>query len=229
MDWEAREVRIRRKLDVRTGEEIAGTKSDAGVREVPIHPHLMPLLKAMHREAADEGARVLPVMLRPGSSLPASARAFEDFADQTRTHLKAAGSTARSCSREAPTSCPSTSGAGATTGCTWLAMLGTDSYVIALQAGHKSPDTTWGSYIKRGPDLRQRYGEPFPELPASLLKPSPAPPRGSGQGFGSEPKLVSNQRAFQRRGRESKPAVDFDPRSLSKGVPSATRSPLPEW
>ncbi|MCL2725497.1 MAG: hypothetical protein FWD69_13775, partial [Polyangiaceae bacterium] len=37
-------------------------------------------------------------------------------------------------------------------------------YVIALLAGHKSPDTTWGSYIKRGPDLRQRYGEPFPPL-----------------------------------------------------------------
>lgn len=56
-----------------------------------------------------------------------------------------------------------------TTGCTWLAMLGTDSYVIALQAGHESPETTWGSYIKRGPDLRQRYGEPFPALPPALV------------------------------------------------------------
>ena len=53
-------------------------------------------------------------------------------------------------------------------------MLGTDSYVIALQAGHKSPDTTWGSYIKRGPDLRQRFGEPFPALPRVLLEPSRA-------------------------------------------------------
>jgi hypothetical protein len=56
-----------------------------------------------------------------------------------------------------------------TTGCTWLAMLGTDSYVIAQQAGHKSPDTTWGSYIKQGPDLRRRYGEPFPPLPPELF------------------------------------------------------------
>jgi hypothetical protein len=41
--------------------------------------------------------------------------------------------------------------------------------VIALQAGHKTPDTTWSSYTKRGPDMRQRYGEPFPPLPAELV------------------------------------------------------------
>ena len=71
-----------------------------------------------------------------------------------------------------------------TTGCTWLAMLGTNSYVIAQQAGHKSPDTTWGSYIKRGSDLRQRHGEPFPPLPASLLESSRAVETG-GNNFGS--------------------------------------------
>ena len=74
-----------------------------------------------------------------------------------------------------------------TTGCTWLAMLGTDSYVIAQQAGHKSPDTTWGSYIKRGPDLRQRHGEPFPALPAELLE----HPEGFGLVLAQKPKHPS--------------------------------------
>jgi hypothetical protein len=36
-------------------------------------------------------------------------------------------------------------------------MVGTDSYVIAKQAGHKSPDITWSSYIKRGPDPVVRH------------------------------------------------------------------------
>ena len=83
VDWVAREVRIRRKLDVRSGEEKPGTKSDAGVREVPIHENLMPLLTAMHDDRASDDERVLPLI--------GSARLFERFADQTRRHLKAAG------------------------------------------------------------------------------------------------------------------------------------------
>lgn len=160
VNWDAREIRIRRKLDVRTGEEKPGTKSDAGIREIPIHPNLMPLLEAMHAERAGDDARIVPLV--------GSARLFERFADQTRRHLKLAGIERRELVDGTPDLLPFDFRTWRTTGCTWLAMLGTDSYVIALQAGHKSPDVTWGSYIKRGPDLRQRYGEPFPQLPSEL-------------------------------------------------------------
>ncbi|CAN5839155.1 hypothetical protein BH11MYX4_BH11MYX4_23840 [soil metagenome] len=162
VDWAAREIRVRRKLDVRTGEEKAGTKSDAGIREIPIHPNLMPLLVALHEEREGDNARIVPLV--------GSARFFERFADQTRRHLKAAGIVRAELVSGTADLMPFDFRSWRTTGCTWLAMLGTDSFVIAHQAGHKSPDTTWGSYIKRGPDLRQRHGEPFAPLPASLLE-----------------------------------------------------------
>jgi integrase len=179
VDWTAREIRVRRKLDVRTGEERPGTKSDAGIREIPIHPNLMPLLVAMHEERESDGARILPLV--------GSARFFERFADQTRRHVKAAGIDRRELVVGTEDLMPFDFRSWRTTGCTWLAMLGTDSYVIAQQAGHKSPDTTWGSYIKRGPDLRQRHGEPFPPLPAELL----SRVESSGESSGALGKSVS--------------------------------------
>lgn len=163
VDWAAREVRIRRKLNPRTGKERPGAKSDAGVREVPIHPHLMPLLKAMYEEAGrDDAARLV---------VPATGvrKLTDQFAADTREALKLAKVARTELVDGTPDLMPFDFRSWRTTGCTWLAMIGTDSYVIALQAGHKSPDTTWGSYIKRGPDLRQRYGEPFPVLPAQLI------------------------------------------------------------
>ncbi len=161
VDWEAGEVRIRRKLDVRTGEEKAGTKTDAGIREVPIHPNLMPLLKAMYEEREADNAKVIPLV--------GAARLFERFADRTRQHIRLVKLERTELVEGSADLMPFDFRSWRTTGCTWLAMLGTDSYVIALQAGHKSPDVTWSSYIKRGPDLRQRYGEPFPALPEDLL------------------------------------------------------------
>lgn len=199
VDWQAREIRIRRKLDVRTGEEKPGSKSDAGIREVPIHPNLMPLLEAMHKERSDDGERIVPLI--------GSARLFERFADQTRKHVKLAGIRRQELIEGTDDIMPFDfrSWRTRTTGCTWLAMLGTDSYVIALQAGHKSPDVTWGSYIKRGPDLRQRHGEPFPPLPAELLE-------TPNQGFGRVlDQTATNMNESMRRGRESNPRLGLTP------------------
>lgn len=196
VDWEAREVRVRRKLDVRTGEEKPGTKSDAGIREIPIHENLLPLLHAMHEEAKHEereDGRIVPLI--------GSARAFERFADQTRRHLKLAGIERRELTEGTDDHMPFDFRSWRTTGCTWLAMLGTDSYVIAQQAGHKSPETTWANYIKRGPDLRQRHGEPFPPLPPELLEVR----AGFGLVLDRGPKSPDVSAVDLRRGRDSKP------------------------
>lgn len=188
VDWSAREIRVRRKLDVRTGEERPGTKSDAGIREIPIHEHLMPLLEAMHAAAADDDALIVQ---QRGSS-----RLFDKLAEQVRRHLRTAKLARRELLVGTPDLMPFDFRSFRTTGCTWLAMLGVDSYVIAQQAGHKSPETTWANYIKRGPDLRQRHGEPFPPLPAELLDCSPE----FRSSFGSGPKRPrKNQVEFAER------------------------------
>lgn len=189
VDWTAREVRIRRKVDVRTGVEKDGTKSDAGIREIPIHPHLMPMLEAMHGEAAEKTGRLLP--------LHGSVRVFEHFADQTRGHVTKAGVERTELLVGTRDHMPFDFRSWRTTGCTWLAMMGTDSQVLARQAGHKSPDTTWASYVKRGPDLRQRHGEPFPTLPSELLGSVPVLSRGQNHPLETA--------ANQRRGRDSNP------------------------
>lgn len=197
INWEAGEVRIRRKLDVRTGEEKAGTKSEAGIREVPIHENLMPLLEAMRVEAKDDNALLFPVT--------GSARLFDRLAEQTRRDVRHAGLGRRELVDGTEDLMPFDFRSWRTTGCTWLAMLGTDSYVIAAQAGHKTPETTWANYIKRGPDLRRRHGEPFPALPAALLDPA----AGNWSGFGLPAKKTrENSGDFaERAGFE--PAVGF--------------------
>ncbi|MBS2017492.1 MAG: site-specific integrase, partial [Deltaproteobacteria bacterium] len=189
VDWEAREIRVRRKLDVRTGEEKPGTKSDAGIREIPIHENLMPLLRAMYTAAGeDDGALLIQYKGSP--------RLFDKLAEQVRRHLAVAKLQRRELLVGTPDLMPFDFRSFRTTGCTWLAMLGVDSYVIAQQAGHKSPETTWASYIKRGPDLRQRHGEPFPPPPAELLDCSPE----FRSGLGSGPKRPrKNQGIFAER------------------------------
>jgi integrase len=119
VDWLAREVRIHRKLDVRTGEEKPGTKSDAGSREVPIHENLMPLLEAMHGERESDDARIIPLV--------GSAFLFERFADQTRRHIELAGIDRAELVGGSADLLPFDFRSWRTTGCTWLAMLGTDS------------------------------------------------------------------------------------------------------
>jgi integrase len=165
VDWTAEEIRIRRKLNVRKDKEVHGTKSDAGIREVPIHPNLMPLLRALHDVRSSDGARIV--------DFDGSPRILDLLPDQARQHLEVAGIERTELIEGTEDFLAFDFRSFRTTGCTWLAMLGTDSFVIAAQAGHENPSTTWGSYIRRGPDLRRRLGEPFPPLPAELLKPDP--------------------------------------------------------
>ncbi len=214
VDWDAGEVRIRRKLDVRTDKEVPGTKSDAGIREIPIHDNLMPLLKVM-REGAKPTDRIIPI--------EGAARMFERFADQTRQNLALANIERTELLAGTVDFMPFDFRSWRTTGCTWHAMLGTDSYVLATWTGHKSPETTWASYIKRGPDLRRRHGEPFPPLPEELLGPISGP-SGSGRELVSGPIPPNDSHTLQRRGRDSKLAAGRPKLSVADEGSSATRS-----
>ncbi|MCL2726738.1 MAG: hypothetical protein FWD69_20155, partial [Polyangiaceae bacterium] len=91
-------------------------------------------------------------------------------------------------------------------------------YVIALLAGHKSPDTTWGSYIKRGPDLRQRYGEPFPPLSELVSKTNRAKHRAK-----LKKRCESADDSAERAGFEPIQDVDFTTNSDAPGLTESTR------
>lgn len=166
VDWDAEEVRVRRALDLRTGDE-KRPKTKAAIREVPIHPNLMPLLAAM-RAGKDASDRVVPIATRT--------RDVEKNADMVRKHLRAAGIERSELFDGTDDLMPFDFRSLRTTGCTWHAMQGTDSWVLARWAGHTSPEVTWAHYAKQGPDLRRRHGEPFPALPAALTE----PPEGFG-------------------------------------------------
>ena len=159
VDLEALEVSVTKTMDLKTGVVTPGTKTGAD-RAVPIVPMLVPLLKRMHKEAGGQGL-VVPLATR--------VRDVEKNAAMTRRHLEAAG-IARGELREGTSKrMPFDFRSWRTTGCTWHAMAGADSWALARWAGHKSPETTWHSYAKEGPDLRKRYGEPFPALPSEVV------------------------------------------------------------
>ena len=166
IDWEAEEVRVRCAFDPRKGEQKT-TKNKGAIREVPIHPNLMPLLKAM-RVGKEASARVVP--------LATKTRNTDRIPRMVRRYLKVAGIERTELLDGTNERVPFDFRSFRTTGCTWHAMLGTDSFVLARWAGHSSPDVTWGSYVKSGPDLRKRYGDPFPALPEDLFQ----PPSSSG-------------------------------------------------
>lgn len=225
VDWRAREVRVRRKLDVRSGNELPGTKSDAGIREIPIHENLMPLLEAMHAIVGDDNDRLIPPpggICRRGNE----ARSYEKLAKRIRAYLKIAGIARRELWTGTPDHMPFDWRSLRTTGCTWMAMLGTDSYVLARYSGHKQPETTWASYIKQGPDLRRRHGEPFPPLPADLLDVPPPEPRPTfGRVLVSGQNRLNDPATLQRRGRDSKLPGGGPKTASAEALAIAGRSP----
>lgn len=195
VDWDAHEIRVRRALDVRTGKE-KKPKTKAAIREVPIHPNLMPLLMAMRAAAGGTEAahhRVVP--------LATKTRDVEKNATMVRRFLEVAGIDNADLLDGTDTLMPFDFRSFRTTGCTWHAMSGTDSYVLARWAGHTSPEVTWNHYAKQGPDLRRRHGEPFPSLPAALIE------RAEGSGGVSVflPKPASNSVSLQCEGGDLNP------------------------
>ncbi len=155
VDLERGIAHIHRSASRRTGETKA-TKT-GGTRRVPIEPHLLPLLEAMHAEANGTG-RVSPVDATDKKTSRQLQRCVR-LAGLTRADLYADDATRK----------PMTFHDLRSTGITWCAVRGDEPLRIKQRAGHATFSTTEG-YIREAENLREtNFGTPFPPLPDALL------------------------------------------------------------
>jgi integrase len=182
VDFTAGTVSVNKAMDGRTHEPKPLPKTDAAVRDVPIEPTLMPLLKAMHERRASDDAPILPVLRTLTDRYRAQKlRAHLVIADVKRPRLTADTLTLRPVDFR---SCRDT-------GITWLAIETPTHKALTLQAmrrrcGHKRIEQT-DSYVKLAEDRSGDIGEPFPPLPSDLVSGSP----GTGSGSpGESPRIA---------------------------------------
>ena len=153
-------------------------KTRNGVRDVPIHPHLVPLLRRMaHGRAPD--ALVVPLM---------SAWYEDARAKRTREHLAKAGVTRPRLTENTATTMMVGFRSWRDTGITWLALAGVDVAKMQRRAGHDEISTTMG-YVKSAEDISGTIGEPFPPLPDALLRPGDEGAAGGDTGSGGRATL----------------------------------------
>jgi integrase len=159
VDLDAQVVHVTKAYDERT-REVKAPKTRNGVRDVPIHPNLVPLLRRLvqGREGAEP---LLPIV---------SQRSEFERAKTTRAHLRLAKVTRPRLYENTPTTMHVGFRSWRDTGITWLALAGVDIAKIQRRAGHDNIATTVG-YVKQAEDVSGSIGEPFPTLPACLLAP----------------------------------------------------------
>ncbi len=160
LDWtdvRERVIKVQRARAMRASEdETRATKNRQSIRDVPIHPHLAPLVEAMRREAGDTG-RVFPLT---------HAREAERRAGELRAYLKAAGITRAELHEGTPTLQPFDVRSFRTCFATWCARSGFDSAWIDAWLGHAPKTTAAKHYMKATGELLAGV---FPRLPKALL------------------------------------------------------------
>ncbi len=133
-------------------------KTEAAVREVPLRPELLPMLRRMR-----EGARIddyaLPILWTRNDKFRAKL---------LREHLRLAGVTRARLFADTATLRPVDFRSLRDSGITCEALAGTPLQVIKARAGHENIETTLG-YVKVAEDLSGEIGAPFPPLPSRLL------------------------------------------------------------
>ncbi len=136
-------------------------KTEKALRTVPIEPTLLPLLRAMHKEA--DGKGLLFPRVPSETEMSRKLRAYLTTAGVEREALfkSTAGSMAITWYH-----------ATRSTGITWEAVRGLDGTKLMRRAGHETFETTLG-YIREAENLTAAFGRPFPPLPAGLLAESP--------------------------------------------------------
>ncbi|MCL2450096.1 MAG: hypothetical protein FWD17_14210 [Polyangiaceae bacterium] len=160
VDFTSGTVSINKAVDARTGKSKPLPKTANAVREIPIEPNALPLLRVLHAGRTSDEAPVLPVP-----------RTLNDKfrAKQLPEHLKLAGVDRPRLYADTMTLRPSEfRSCRGDTGITWLALTGLPLQAMLARVGHDGPATTLG-YVKMAEDLKGRVGQPFPPLPASLV------------------------------------------------------------
>jgi integrase len=134
-------------------------KTRSGIRDVPIHPRLLPLLTRMRGTAGPGSAElVVPVL----ATVPT-----DTLAAHTRRHLLAAGVIRDELHVSTLSMVRANFRSWRDSGITWLAMDGVETAKIMRRAGHADIGTTM-RYVKLAEDLGGELGEPFGALPEEL-------------------------------------------------------------
>ena len=159
VDFEHGQVHVHRSL--RRYTRLDKPTKTGSTRRFTIEPHLMPLLRAMHRESGGRG-RVFGDIVFDKYELPRGLRQSLAVAGIDRPELFANESTRKWLTFHDLRA----------TGITWLAVRGVDPLKIKQRAGHANLMTT-EKYIRVAEELRADFGDVFPALPKSLLRLEP--------------------------------------------------------
>ena len=154
VDIERGIVCIRVAWDRETGEVKQTKTGNKGIRRFAIEPNLLPLLRAMHKDANGTG----PVV---------KMRQQKWWATDLRKHLEAAQIDRAAIFRNDATSKRLRFHDLRGTGLTWMAIRGDDPLKIQQRAGHTTFDMTQ-KYIRTAEAVGEAIGDVFPPLPACL-------------------------------------------------------------
>ncbi len=126
VDFTAGHVSVSKAIDARTGKPKPLPKTENAVRDVPIDPALLPLLKAMHEARENDGAPIVPALRTMNDKFRAKQLrdAHLPLADVTRARLTADTLTLRPVDFR---SCRDT-------GITWLSLPGVPLHVMKTPA-----------------------------------------------------------------------------------------------
>lgn len=151
-------IRVTKAWDYQDEQE-KPPKSDAGMRDVPIHPELMPLLKEM-KEGKTKKNHVAPLLSSVNEDM---------LGKLTRAHLLAAGVRDPSMhNTKSTTHMPMTFRGWRDAGITDNAIAKLDLETLRRRAGHEDIKTTLG-YVKASEDLTGGGVAPFPPLTCLLV------------------------------------------------------------
>lgn len=159
IDFDARVVRISRALDWRT-KEAKPPKTRNGIRVVPLHANLLPLLELLCSEPGARDDLLFPDFRNWGK---------HKAAGRLRDHLRLAGVDRTRLFAESQTEMMIGNRGWRDSGITWHAIAGAPLQHLQRWAGHDTMDTTMG-YVRSAYDYTHGgIGEPFGSLPGQLL------------------------------------------------------------
>jgi integrase len=217
-----RTIHVHRALNRRTG-ATKGTKGRVA-RRLPMHPHLVPVLETMKREAG-EASQVFNLA--------------DDMhlAEMLRRHLRTAKAGRESLFTAEATSRRLVFHDLRGTGITWHAVAGTEALKIQQWAGHTDFATTQGYLATADAVGREGFGVPFPELPEGVVSgrsfwQGPATPSISVDATGLETARehgIEPETPTNAEGEGSKDPDTDGPKSVKVGGPPENQAaPLPE-